>query len=116
MSLSKNTFTKKVNDALDVGIGAEEIVALKEKNNELIVKNNRLRRALNEANLKVAKASRFSTLRKSLEDDKPSKVINNDIVDEEIDDDSIVIDNTGVSVENRDEDDIMEKMLSGQIK
>lgn len=107
---------KKVSDAVDVEVGAEEIVALKEKLNEVTSKNARLRKIINDMRrTEMKKASRFSQLRKSMDEDDETVVTDDVVEEDEIADNEVVVTNNGVEVE-RDEDDIMEKMLSGQLK
>lgn len=107
---------KKISDAVDVEVGAEEIVALKEKINELTLRNSHLRKALNTLRTEKQSKSRFSTIRKQIEDeDDTTKVVNDDIIKSDINDNDIVVNEDGISVE-RNEDEIMEKMLKGEIK
>lgn len=107
---------KKVSDAVDVEVGAEEIVALKEKLNEVNSKNMRLRKMINDMRrTEMKKASRFSQLRKSMDEDDEIAVTNDVVESDEIADNEVVVTDNGIAVE-RDEDDIMEKMLNGQIK
>ena len=109
---------KKAKKALDAEsntlVDAEDVVALKEKINQLTIKNARLMKSVNEARLEK-KASRFSTLRKSLEDeDSDDKVVTDDIVEDEIEDDNIAVNDNEVVVTDTqvDEDSVMEKILS----
>ena len=104
---------KKANDALDAEANVEEIVSLKKMVEKLTMRNNRLRKALNEAEEeKKAKKSRFSTLKKELDEDD-EVIVDDGLVNNEIND--VVVDNGDVVVaEERDEDAIMEKLLSGK--
>ena len=104
---------KKANDALDAEANVEEIVSLKKMVEKLTMRNNRLRKALNEAEEeKKAKKSRFSTLKKELDEDD-EVIVDDGLVNDEIND--VVVDNGDVVVaEERDEDAIMEKLLSGK--
>ena len=92
------------------------ILSLKKKLNEMVIKNNRLRRLLNEhrmSNLEK-KESRFSKLRKNLEDEETDVIVDDEIIeDDNIDDESIVVTDNGIEVEERDEDAVMEKLLKG---
>ena len=106
---------KKAEDAIDVEVGAEEILDLKKKLNEMVIKNNRLRRLLNEqrnSNLEK-KESRFSKLRKNLEDEETDVIVDDEIIEDEIADDEVVVTDNGIEVEERDEDAVMEKLLKG---
>ena len=107
---------KKAEDAIDVEVGAEEILDLKKKLNEMVIKNNRLRRLLNEQRMSnlEKKESRFSKLRKNLEDEETDVIVDDEIIeDDNIDDESIVVTDNGIEVEERDEDAVMEKLLKG---
>jgi hypothetical protein len=111
---------KKAEDAVDVEVGAEEILELKKKLNMEVAKNNRLRKALNEARITniERKQSRFSKLRNVIENESEDETIVNDdfIEDDEIENSSIEVTDNGIAVSNeRDEDDIMEKALSGTL-
>jgi hypothetical protein len=118
----ENTITamKKSEDAIDVEIGAEEILDLKKKLNEMVVKNNRLRKLLNEQRITKLekKESRFSQLRKSIEDED-EVIVNDEIIeDDEIEDNEIEVTDNGIEVvanDERDEDEVMEEMLQGKL-
>ena len=113
------TAMKQAETPVDVTNGAEEVVALKEKINVLISKNNRLRRALNKERLSniEKKESRFSQLRKSMEDEEV--IVDDELIeDDDIEDENIVVNDNGVEVVDTqisedDDDEKMEKMLAG---
>ena len=63
----------------------------------------------------MKKASRFSQLRKSMDEDDEIAVTDDVVESDEIADNEVVVTDNGIAVE-RDEDDIMEKMLNGQLK
>lgn len=107
---------KKAEDAIDVEVGAEEIVELKKKLNEMIIKNNRLRKMLNETRMAKLekKESRFSKLRKNLEDEETDIIVDDEIIeDDNIDNENVIVTDNGIQVEERDEDEVMEKLLKG---
>ena len=106
---------KKAEDAIDVEVGAEEILDLKKKLNEMVIKNNRLRKLLNEQRMSnlEKKESRFSKLRKNLEDEETDVIVDDEIIEDEIADDEVVVTDNGIEVEERDEDAVMEKLLKG---
>lgn len=112
------TAMKQAETPVDVTNGAEEVVALKEKINVLTSKNNRLRRALNKERLSKMekKESRFSQLRKSMEDEEV--IVDDELIeDDDIEDENIVVNDSGVEVVDtqisEDDDEKMEKMLAG---
>lgn len=107
---------KKAEDAIDVEVGAEEILDLKKKLNEMVIKNNRLRRLLNEQRMSnlEKKESRFSKLRKNLEDEETDVIVDDEIIeDDNIDDENVIVTDNGIEIEERDEDAVMEKLLKG---
>ena len=107
---------KKAENAIDVEVGAEEILSLKKKLNEMITKNNRLRRLLNEQRMAKLekKESRFSQLRKTMEEDDDEVIVDDEIIeDDNIADENIVVTDNGINVTEEDEDSKMEEMLSG---
>jgi predicted RNase H-like nuclease (RuvC/YqgF family) len=111
---------KKSEDAIDVEIGAEEILDLKKKLNEMVAKNNRLRKLLNEQRMSKLekKESRFSQLRKSIEDEEEVIVDDEIVEDDDIEDNEIEVTDNGIEVvadTERDEDEIMEKALAGTL-
>ena len=107
---------KRANEAEVVDANVEEVLSLKKKLNEQIIKNNRLRKMLNESRLAKLekKESRFAQLKKNLDDEETDVIVDDEIIeDDNIDDESIVVTNDGIQVEERDEDKIMEKLLAG---
>ena len=109
---------KKAEDAIDVEVGAEEILDLKKKLNEMVIKNNRLRRLLNEQRMSnlEKKESRFSKLRKNLEDEETDVIVDDEIIEDEIADDEVVVNDDGIGIvesDNNDADKKMEEMLNG---
>ena len=109
---------KKAEDAIDVEVGAEEILDLKKKLNEMVIKNNRLRKLLNEQRMSnlEKKESRFSKLRKNLEDEETDVIVDDEIIEDEIADDEVVVNDDGIGIVESDNDDAdkkMEEMLNG---
>lgn len=106
---------KRANEAEVVDANVEEVLSLKKKLNEMVIKNNRLRRLLNEQRISnhEKKESRFSKLRKNLEDEETDVIVDDEIIEDEIADDEVVVTDNGIEVEERDEDAVMEKLLSG---
>ena len=109
---------KRANEAEVVDANVEEVLSLKKKLNEMIAKNNRLRRLLNEqrnSNLEK-KESRFSKLRKNLEDEETDVIVDDEIIEDEIADDEVVVNDDGIGIVESDNDDAdkkMEEMLNG---
>ena len=108
---------KRANEAEVVDANVEEVLSLKKKLNEMIAKNNRLRRFLNEQRMSnlEKKESRFSKLKKTLEDDEV--IVDDEIIEDEIADDEIIVNDNGIEVEENDdsEDSFMEKALAGTL-
>lgn len=107
---------KRANEAEVVDANVEEVLSLKKKLNEQIIKNNRLRKMLNESRLAnlEKKESRFSKLRKNLEDEETDVIVDDEIIeDDNIDDENVIVTDNGIEVEGRDEDAVMEKLLKG---
>ena len=106
---------KKANDAIDAEANVEEILALKRTVEQLTAKNNRLRRALNEATEeKEVKKTRFSTLKKEMDEDD-EVIVDDELINDEVD--NVVVDDGQVVVAEEDddrEDEIMERLLSGK--
>ena len=107
---------KKANDAIDAEANVEEILALKRAVEQLTAKNNRLRRALNEskAEKEEVKKTRFSTLKKEMDEDD-EVIVDDELIDNEVD--NVVVDDGQVVVAEEDEDredEIMERLLSGK--
>ena len=106
---------KKANDAIDAEANVEEILALKRAVEQLTAKNNRLRRALNEAKAeKEVKKTRFSTLKKEMDEDD-EVIVDDELINNEVD--NVVVDDGQVVVAEEDddrEDEIMERLLSGK--
>lgn len=107
------TSMKKANDAIDVEANVEEILALKRAVEQLTAKNNRLRRALNEAKAeKEVKKTRFSTLKKEMDEDD-EVIVDDELINDEVD--NVVVDDGRVVVAEEDEDksdEIMERLLA----
>ena len=110
---------KKTEDAIDVEANVEEVLEMKKKLNEMVIKNNRLRKLLNEQRMAKLekKESRFSQLKKSIEDEESDVIVDDEIIeDDEIADDEVVVTDNGIEVvDERDEDEIMEKALNGTL-
>lgn len=107
---------KKANDAIDVETNVEEVLKLKRAVEQLTAKNNRLRRALNEAKAEKeeVKKTRFSTLKKEMDEDD-EVIVDDELINDDVD--NVVVDNGEVVVaeeDERDEDEIMERLLKGQ--
>ena len=107
---------KKANDAIDAEANVEEILALKRAVEQLTAKNNRLRRALNEAKAEKeeVKKTRFSTLKKEMDEDD-EVIVDDELINDEVD--NVVVDDGQVVVAEEDEDredEIMERLLSGK--
>lgn len=107
---------KKANDAIDAEANVEEILALKRAVEQLTAKNNRLRRALNEAKVEKeeVKKTRFSTLKKEMDEDD-EVIVDDELINDEVD--NVVVDDGQVVVAEEDEDredEIMERLLSGK--
>lgn len=107
---------KKANDAIDAEANVEEILALKRAVEQLTTKNNRLRRALNEAKAEKeeVKKTRFSTLKKEMDEDD-EVIVDDELINDEVD--NVVVDDGQVVVAEEDEDredEIMELLLSGK--
>lgn len=104
---------KKANDAIDAEANVEEILALKRAVEQLTVKNNRLRRALNEAKAeKEVKKTRFSTLKKEMDEDD-EVIVDDELINDEVD--NVVVDDGQVVAAEEDEDkddEIMERLLT----
>lgn len=110
------TSMKKANDAIDAEANVEEILTLKRAVEHLTAKNNRLRRALNEAKAEKeeVKKTRFSTLKKEMDEDD-EVIVDDELINDEID--NVVVDDGRVVVAEEDddrEDEIMERLLSGK--
>lgn len=107
---------KRANEAEVVDANVEEVLSLKKKLNEQIIKNNRLRKMLNESRLAKLekKESRFAQLKKNLEDEETDVIVDDEIIeDDNIDDENVIVTDNGIEVEERDEDAVMEKLLAG---
>ena len=107
---------KRANDAIDAEANVEEILTLKRAVEQLTVKNNRLRRALNEAKAEKeeVKKTRFSTLKKEMDEDD-EVIVDDELINNEVD--NVVVDDGQVVVAEEDddrEDEIMERLLSGK--
>ena len=105
---------KKANDAIDAEANVEEILALKRAVEQLTAKNNRLRRALNEskAEKEEVKKTRFSTLKKEMDEDD-EVIVDDELINDEVD--NVVVDDGQVVVAEEDEDkddEIMERLLT----
>lgn len=112
------TSMKKANDAIDAEANVEEILTLKRAVEQLTAKNNRLRRALNEAKAEKeeVKKTRFSTLKKEMDEDD-EVIVDDELINDEID--NVVVDDGRVVVAEEDDDsadELMERMLRGQVK
>lgn len=109
---------KKAEDAIDVNTNVSEILELKKKLNEMVAKNNRLRRLLNESRLaQIKKESRFSKLRKTL-DEEDEEIVSDEIVNKDVNDSEIEVTDKGIEITTdteKDDDDLMEKMLNHQL-
>lgn len=107
---------KKANDAIDAEANVEEILALKRAVEQLTAKNNRLRRALNESKAeKEVKKTRFSTLKKEMDEDD-EVIVDDELINDEVD--NVVVDDGQVVVAEEDDsdDELMERMLRGEVK
>jgi hypothetical protein len=110
---------KKANDAIDAEANVEEILALKRAVEQLTAKNNRLRRALNEskAEKEEVKKTRFSTLKKEMDEDD-EVIVDDELINDEVD--NVVVDDGQVVVAEEEDDDsddeLMERMLRGEVK
>lgn len=109
---------KKANDAIDAEANVEEILALKRAVEQLTAKNNRLRRALNEAKAEKeeVKKTRFSTLKKEMDEDD-EVIVDDELINDEVD--NVVVDDGQVVVAEEDDDsddELMERMLRGEVK
>ena len=109
---------KKANDAIDAEANVEEILTLKRAVEQLTAKNNRLRRALNEAKAEKeeVKKTRFSTLKKEMDEDD-EVIVDDELINDEID--NVVVDDGRVVVAEEDDDSadkLMERMLRGEVK
>ena len=109
---------KKANDAIDAEANVEEILGLKRAVEQLTAKNNRLRRALNEAKAEKeeVKKTRFSTLKKEMDEDD-EVIVDDELINNEVD--NVVVDDGQVVVAEEDDDsadELMERMLRGQVK
>ena len=107
---------KKANEAIDAEANVEEILTLKHAVEQLTAKNNRLRRALNEAKAEKeeVKKTRFSTLKKEMDEDD-EVIVDDELINDEID--NVVVDDGQVVVAEEDddrEDEIMERLLNGK--
>ena len=107
---------KKANDAIDAEANVEEILTLKRAVEQLTAKNNRLRRALNEAKAEKeeVKKTRFSTLKKEMDEDD-EVIVDDELINDEID--NVVVDDGQVVVAEEDDDSadkLMERLLSGK--
>lgn len=105
---------KKANDAIDAEANVEEILTLKRAVEHLTAKNNRLRRALNEAKAEKeeVKKTRFSTLKKEMDEDD-EVIVDDELINDEID--NVVVDDGRVVVAEEDDDksdEIMERLLA----
>ena len=112
------TSMKKANDAIDAEANVEEILTLKRAVEQLTAKNNRLRRALNEAKAEKeeVKKTRFSTLKKEMDEDD-EVIVDDELINDEID--NVVVDDGRVVVAEEDDDsadELMERMLRGEVK
>lgn len=112
------TSMKKANEAIDAEANVEEILTLKRAVEQLTAKNNRLRRALNEAKAEKeeVKKTRFSTLKKEMDEDD-EVIVDDELINDEID--NVVVDDGRVVVAEEDDDsadELMERMLRGQVK
>lgn len=108
------TSMKKANDAIDAEANVEEILTLKRAVEQLTAKNNRLRRALNEAKAEKeeVKKTRFSTLKKEMDEDD-EVIVDDELINDEID--NVVVDDGRVVVAEEDDDksdEIMERLLA----
>ena len=109
---------KKANDAIDAEANVEEILTLKRAVEQLTAKNNRLRRALNEAKAEKeeVKKTRFSTLKKEMDEDD-EVIVDDELINNEVD--NVVVDDGQVVVAEEDDDSadkLMERMLRGEVK
>ena len=109
---------KKANDAIDAEANVEEILTLKHAVEQLTAKNNRLRRALNEAKAEKeeVKKTRFSTLKKEMDEDD-EVIVDDELINNEVD--NVVVDDGQVVVAEEDDDSadkLMERMLRGEVK
>lgn len=109
---------KKANDAIDAEANVEEILALKRAVEQLTAKNNRLRRALNESKTEKeeVKKTRFSTLKKEMDEDD-EVIVDDELINDEVD--NVVVDDGQVVVAEEDDDsddELMERMLRGEVK
>jgi chromosome segregation ATPase len=109
---------KKANDAIDAEANVEEILALKRAVEQLTAKNNRLRRALNEskAEKEEVKKTRFSTLKKEMDEDD-EVIVDDELINDEVD--NVVVDDGPLVVaEEADDsdDELLERMLRGEVK
>ncbi len=108
---------KKANDAIDAEANVEEILALKRAVEQLTAKNNRLRRALNEAKAEKeeVKKTRFSTLKKEMDEDD-EVIVDDELINDEVD--NVVVDDGQVVVAEEDDsdDELMERMLRREVK
>lgn len=109
---------KKANDAIDAEANVEEILTLKRAVEQLTAKNNRLRRALNEAKAEKeeVKKTRFSTLKKEMDEDD-EVIVDDELINNEVD--NVVVDDGRVVVAEEDDDSadkLMERMLRGEVK
>ena len=109
---------KKANDAIDAEANVEEILALKRAVEQLTAKNNRLRRALNEAKAEKeeVKKTRFSTLKKEMDEDD-EVIVDDELINDEVN--NVVVDDGQVVVAEEDDDsddELMERMLRGEVK
>lgn len=108
------TSMKKANEAIDAEANVEEILTLKRAVEQLTAKNNRLRRALNEAKAEKeeVKKTRFSTLKKEMDEDD-EVIVDDELINDEID--NVVVDDGRVVVAEEDDDksdEIMERLLA----
>lgn len=108
------TSMKKANEAIDAEANVEEILTLKRAVEQLTAKNNRLRRALNEAKAEKeeVKKTRFSTLKKEMDEDD-EVIVDDELINDEIN--NVVVDDGQVVVAEEDEDksdEIMERLLA----
>ena len=109
---------KRANDAINAEANVEEILTLKRAVEQLTVKNNRLRRALNEAKAEKeeVKKTRFSTLKKEMDEDD-EVIVDDELINNEVD--NVVVDDGQVVVAEEDDDsadELMERMLRGEVK
>ena len=105
---------KRANDAIDAEANVEEILTLKRAVEQLTAKNNRLRRALNEAKAEKeeVKKTRFSTLKKEMDEDD-EVIVDDELINNEVD--NVVVDDGQVVVAEEDDDksdEIMERLLA----